>query len=388
MQPLARNGYTDAEVLDALQGRHGTREVSFRYDLLDAENVYLGQLDNVITGTISQSYLADIKRTATFTLRENGAINYLRDRIQPWVRLRMPRDPLTTPTPAEWDGHRYVEFPQGVFLLTSPVRTSDEANTVLRQVEAYDSLQVLLDDGIVNRQAAVVGDTYTATVDGLLGSIASHSTTSDLVLPTSREWDPGTPKLTVINDLLTSINYEALFFDEYGRAVARPYVSPTDRGSEYTYADDAMSVILPQVAHALDVYGVANRWVLVVNNPDRPPLVSTYTNSDPSSPTSTVGRARTILDFRTDQDAADQATLDAMTRRIATEASQVFESVTFSTALMPNHSHNDVYTFRFENLGLSQKYSETDWTMDLEAGAPMTHTVRRVVNIDLTEGAS
>jgi hypothetical protein len=384
VQSLARNGYTEVEVLDALRGRHGTREVSFRYDLLDAENAYLGQLDNVITGSISQSSLADIKRTATFTLRENGQINYLRDRIQPWVRLRMPHDPLTTPPPAEWNGHRYVEFPQGVFLLTSPVRSSDAANTVLRQVEAYDTSLVLLDDGITNRQAAVAGDTYTATVDGLLGSIPANITQSPLTLPTAREWEPGTAKLTVINDLLTSINYEALFFDEYGRAVARPYVSPTDRGSEYTYADDAMSVTLPEVQHTLDLYGVANKWVLTVNNPDRPPLSATLTNNDPNSPTSVIGRGRTILDFRPDQDAANLATLIALTKRLAVEASQVYESVTFSTALMPHHSHNDVFTFRFNNLGLSQKYAETEWTMTLEAGTPMTHTVRRVVNIELT----
>ena len=48
MQPLAQNGYTEQEVLDALRGKHGTRQLSFRYDLLDRFNAYQGRLDNVL----------------------------------------------------------------------------------------------------------------------------------------------------------------------------------------------------------------------------------------------------------------------------------------------------------------------------------------------------
>jgi len=57
----------------------------FHYDLLDADNNYIRTLDNVLGGEVACSSLAHIKRTAAFRIRETGQIDYLSDRIQPFV---------------------------------------------------------------------------------------------------------------------------------------------------------------------------------------------------------------------------------------------------------------------------------------------------------------
>ena len=92
MQALARNGYTEAQVLAALQGRYGSRRLEFRYDLLDEDNVVLAALDNVLGGEVKHEALADVKRTLRLTLEDDPAygIDYLRHRVKPWVRLFMP----------------------------------------------------------------------------------------------------------------------------------------------------------------------------------------------------------------------------------------------------------------------------------------------------------
>lgn len=204
---------------------------------------------------------------------------------------------------------------------------------------------------------------------------------SNSTLPASLEWEPGTPKLKIINDLLGAINYGSAVYDENGIFSAKPYVAPSVRSSEFTYATDSASVITGNVDQTIDLFGVPNKWIIVVSEPDRPVLVGSYTNSSPHSPTSTVSRGRTIVDFRTEQSAPDQVTLDAQAARLAFEASQVYEVIEFDTATMPIHSDSDVYDLIIDGLVVNSKYSEQSWSMTLENGAAMSHRVRKVVSI-------
>lgn len=70
MKDISRQGYTTQEILDILQMKYGTREVRFRYDLLDENENKKGELYEVESGEVSFSAFSDIKRTARFTLRE------------------------------------------------------------------------------------------------------------------------------------------------------------------------------------------------------------------------------------------------------------------------------------------------------------------------------
>lgn len=365
------NGHTPAEVKAALVGRGGSRRFTFHYRLLDSTNRYLRDLDNVLSCTVEQDWLADIKRTATFQLRDTGVINYLSDRIQPWVRLWLP----------PYGKNDWVQWPQGVFLLSSPTRSANDAGQVLRDVDAYDTLQVYADDAVTTRYTVAANTVYTTAVGSLLGLYQAAVVPAGPRLPTARDWEPGTPKLQIVNELLAAINYNSLAFDERGSAIVRPYVVPDQRPEEYVYADDQDSVMLPTVDQTMDLFGVPNRWTMVVSDPDRVALTSTYTNTSPGSLTSTVRRGRIIVDVETGVDAADQAALDARVRRKAFEASQVYEAIEFSTGIMPIHSGNDVYRLTFGPLAVSAKYTEQSWSMPLKAGAVMRHRARRVVTI-------
>jgi hypothetical protein len=367
------NSHTAEEVLAALQGRTGVRRFSFRYELLDAGNVPVEDLDRaVLTARIAQNWLADIKRTASFTIRETGRIDYLSDRLKPYTRTWLP----------PYGAKDFVEHPQGVFLLSSPTRKIDEQGVITRDVEAYDPLQVYADDKFSARYTVAAGANVITAVTTLLGSVPMVVSPSTKTLATASEWKPGDTKLKAINELLGMINYESLSFDEEGRAVVQAYSSPLVRPEEYEYGASDVGLVLPEVEQELDLFDVANKWVLVVSDPDlADPLISTYTNTDPASPTSTIRRQRTIVDFREEQDAVDQASLDAKVARLAFEASQIYEAIPFSSALMPIHSGNDVYRLRLPALAVNAKYAEQSWDMELRAGAKMNHRARRVVSV-------
>lgn len=371
MQPLDPAAvYTDEEALAALAGTKGARVMTYRYDRLDELNTYLGPLDYVLEGSVANNALAEIKRTAKFTILDRGEINYLRDRIRPWARLAMP------------DGG-FIEWPLGVFLLSTPRRILGDDDIVRREVEAYDQLLVLRDDAVADRYGFASGTAYTAAIATLVAGLGFVTAIipSTLTMPTAMEWEPGTTRLRILNDLLAAINYESAWFDEQGKLVCRPYLAPSVRASEYDYRTDARSVITGQVGQTLDLFNVPNRWVLVRSEADLGPIVGSYTNTNPTSPTSTVSRGRTITAFYTEEDAADQTTIDAKAARYGFEASQVFENIEFETAAMPMHSNADVYTLAVDELGIDGKYSENSWELALETGARMRHTVRRVVSV-------
>lgn len=369
MLSLVNYLYSKQEIIDALHGKYGQRHFKFRYDLLDRDDKKIGELDSVVDGEVSMASLDSIKRTAKFRLKDRGEINWLSDRIQPFALLRMR------------DG-KYIEFPLGIFLLSSPTR-KDENKSVYRDVEAYDGLLILRDDKFDTRYTVTAGTNYRQAVIDILTSagITKHNIEqTDKVLPVDMEFEPGKEKLEAVNALLQAINYTPLYVDVYGYFTSMTYRSPSIRAAEYTYRDDELSIIYAGMEEELDLFNAPNKWVVVCSNAEQS-LFSTYTNDNPNSPTSTVNRGRTIVDYREVTDIADQQSLDAYVQRIAFEASQVYGKLTFETALNPLHDYMDVLEIDYSPLGIKGKYSETGWTMPLKAGARMKHEVRKVVSI-------
>lgn len=368
MQELAQKGYSRQEVINALQMKHGSRQIKFRYDLLDKDGNFKKTLTTVIDGQISMSAFADIKRTAKFTIKDDISIDWLSNCIQPFFMLKLGMD--------------WLEWPLGVFILSSPKKQGNII--VTREVEAYDLSQILIDDKFADRYTINADTNYIAAIKALLqgaGITKINIQATDKVLSTAREFEIGTTKLSAINKLLSEINYTQLIVDEYGYFVSSQYRSPSERVAEYTYKDDNMSILAHGMTEELDLFNVPNKWVVVLSNPELEPLSSVYENNNPNSITSTVSRGRTIVDFREVDNIADQESLDAYVQRIANNASQVYGYINFETAIMPHHSYSDVMNLEYSKLGIVGKYSETNWTLPLQAGAMMQHQVRKVVNI-------
>ena len=373
MLNLAVNGYTRQQVVDQLHARSGSRGiVKFRYELLNKDDVLLGEL-KAQPGRVALNSLAEIKRTAVFqiTEQEGKDIDWLSDRIRPVFCLRMPDGGV-----AEWS--------LGVFLPSSPAR-KDENGEIKRSVEAYDSSLILKEDRFTDRYAIAAGTKYTtAIIDILNGSgvwkinIIDHPGT----LAADREFEIGTTKLFAINELLVAINYTSVWVDENGYFVAQPYTLPSSRDPEYEYRADDLSIIHPGATEELDLFGVPNVWVRYVSNPDRADILrSVFTNDLSTSPTSTINRGRTIVEIDSVADIYNQITLDAFVKRIAYNASQVYGKFEFSTALMPHHSYYNCLFVEHNDFGIAHKYMESSWLMDLRSGGVMTHSCRRVVQI-------
>lgn len=363
MIDLATGGYTTEAVQNALHAAYGSRRIYYRYDRLDAHKVTLGAL-YAEDGSIKLDYNADIMRTGRFTIRDDPAVNWQAELLRPWFGLIMP------------DGGR-AEWPLGLFYMPTAPKTG--SRHVYREVEAYDTTTILWDDQVTSRYQIPKGSKYTAALSAIFASVGVFDAIiepSESVTQTALEWEAGTAKGEIVQQLLTADNYEPLMADAWGRWRCRKYKDPRARRAEYNYTAGELSVMLPDPTVDDDLFHLPNVFVGVVSRPDRPAMSFTYEITDPKSPLAAVNRGgRHVTEAKIYEDAASALALEADVRRRASQASSYFSSLKFSTAPMPHHAAGDVLWI--EDGGIRGKYQEMRWSLDLRAGGEMKHEVQK-----------
>ncbi len=347
---------------------HGSREVSFRYDLLNYDEVKIGELAS-LGGNLGLNSLAQIKRKGNFQFKENefNDVDWLNDKVQPVFIL-----------------NKIYEFPLGIFMISSPSRVMKK-KSIYRSVECFDTTMVLLEDKFDTRYRILKDTNYITAITQIINSAGILKISIpyiDAKIKTDREFEIGMSKLEAVNYLLQEINYTSVWVDELGNFTSNPYILPNDREAQYIYRNDEMSIIIPDTpTEEIDLFSVPNKWIIVATNPETDPLVGRYTNENGVSPTSTVSRRRTIVDYREVDDIASQSILDEYVRRIAYEASNVYGKFIFKTAIMPHHTYMDCLYCEHTGLGVKNKFIETSWEIELKAGGKMSHSARRVIQI-------
>jgi len=367
-------GYSEKEIDEALHFKHGSRRISFRYDLLDRYDSKIGEIDGIEEASVSYGEFNMIKRSAVFLLNEynQSNINFLHEQIQPWYILHMP------------DGGA-VEWPLGVFMLESPEKEI-MGKRMRRNIGAYDKGLILDADKIVNRHFIPAGTNYVAAVIKLLsisGVNRVNITAIDTTIKNDRELPIGMKIKEAINNLLAEINYKSLSVDEVGVCHSAPYVEPAQRPISQRYIAGRDSIVLQELSESLDIAGHPNVFVRIARNLDQDSeLVSVVYNNNLSSPTSIPNRGRQIVDFEEIENISSQGALNMYTRRIAINAMSAYSHIKFDSALMPGHGSSETLYLDFPQFfDAPRLYSETNWDMDLSFDGVMSHKARRVVSL-------
>ena len=342
-----------------------SRSIKFRYDLLSKYEMKIGEISSV-KGSVSLNSLAEIKRTGRFTISEVDAkdIDFLNDRLRPVVIIDDK------------------EYRLGTFLLPSPTRKTQKG-IITRDIEAYDVLQILKEDRITNRLFYKKGSRYEDIIRQMVNSAGIKNVLlekTDSVLKRDREFEIGTSKLDVCNQLLQETNYTTLFTDENGVVKAKKYILPNARAIEISYLANEFDITVRDSAvDEYDLFNIPNVWVIIVSNGENEPMRAIYRNDNPADRTSTVARGRNIVDFREVSDIADQTTLNNYIKRVAYDSSNIFRKIQFETLINPVHGYGNCIYIEDKKLGIREKYIETMWEIPLEVGGRMKHAGRRIV---------
>ena len=342
------------------------RSLDFRVEVLRA-GVPLTNLvfSSSSPPTVSCTAESEIAMTLSGVFLHNELVDYLSDELRPIVIV---------------DG---VETPAGVYRVTSCRSTTNAAGVTYDQLEASDRGIVLEWRKLEQRDFWAAGSSYDTVIQHYLiaaGLSRVSMVPSNHVLQSDREdWDIGTPFLTIINDLLSEINYSALWFDIHGTAILQPYAAPTPASIAHTYgAGSGARLILPQISAQLDLFDRPNVIVCILENPEYPePLLATAVNDSPSSALSTLRRGMRIPKIVKVDNIADASELQTYANRLRDEAMQTAEYIDLESGIQPGHNVADTVAL----IGLEREgiFRELSWSFSLAAGQHMRHRLEKVV---------
>ena len=364
MYSLAQDGLTSDQVRKILSTN---RTITYGYELLDQNDKTIGSV-HAKTCTISNNYEARIQRVASMEITEAKDIDFVYDRVRPYMQVEA--------------GDKKLIYPLGIFLMSSPSRKAQDGG-ITRMIDCYDKTQILNDDKFDSRYIVNAGVTYTAAVASIVASAGITKTNipqSALETQNPIEFPMGTSKLDACNELLTAINYVPLYADSLGYIKTSPYILPEGRAIDVFFSTDKDSITCPGAEEEMDIFSAPNKIVRYLEHAERGLLISSVQNDDPTSKLSTVSRGRVIVDIAAVKDVPDQATLDAMVQKIMAEK-KVYQKVVINTLNLPNHENGDCVYINNSEINVSGKYIETAWNMDLSSGGTMQHLCRKAVSI-------
>lgn len=241
----------------------------------------------------------------------------------------------------------------GTYLFTSPTQVNSGEGVTGYTVDLLSKMNIPSEDKLESRFAAVAGLNVVNTVITLLNSTGETriaATPSPSQVRSVLTWDAGTPKLTVINDLLQSIGYWSLWCDGTGLFRVEPYVRPADRPVSYNFEHGEQSVHFPDWQHKQDITSVPNKFIAVsARSGDDPPLVGVAKNVDPASPYSYQnrgknGQGRWITDTETGIEAESQSVIDQIANRRLADRMSPVSKFRVRHAMLPLN-RNDLVSF-------------------------------------------
>lgn len=295
-------------------------------------------------------------------------VNWLTDEIRPQIII---------------DGSSYN---LGVYLPAN-VAEADDGTSKTVSITANDRCWLARDYRASRLLYFPAGSNYVEVIVSLLAEagIASinETETSETLTEDREDWNIGDSYLDIINELLAEINYAPLWFDQNGVAVIAPIKTTTAVSIDHVLDETKIeSLMIPGIQNVTDVQNAPNVFVCVCSNADKSaPMRAVAENTNPQSPLSIARRGRRITQVLQVNNIASQEALQAYASRQVTESMLSGEIITVQTCLLPGFGIGDVTAIRYgEMLAVCR---EKGWTMELNIGGLMTHTLERsVMNLD------
>lgn len=308
---------------------------------------------------------AEIKTSLKGIFKYNPLVDYFKDELVPVITV-------------DGTDHKY-----GVYRVGTLSKRYTIAGIEYNNIESYDRCFLLDQMKTETVLHLASGTNYIAAVEQLLAGagitqIISIPTTA--TLSTDREdWDVGTKYITIVNQLLSEINYNSVWFNADGYAMLQPYIAPSASHIDHIYdGTTELSVLAPECESETDIFDKPNVFVAIVSNADLDePMIATAENNNPLSTLSTVTRGMRVTQTYKVDNIASQAELQTYINNVRDKSVTGTETVSIRTAIMPGHGIGDVIALNHPKA--QGVYKESAWYVTLAAGQMMTHKMKKVV---------
>lgn len=269
------------------------------------------------------------------------------------------------------------KVPLGTFIVQTPSESFD-GKTISNTYDGYTPLielkeksppigySLLKDQEIMSVAVSLCRENMRAPV---VPAKSTKTLYADFVSNTNDTW------LTFLKDLVSNAKYN-LDLDELGQLIFSPVQDTASIQSVWTYSDDDISILYPDITNQRDLYGIPN-VVEVVYSTDAGNLYAKVVNDDPTSPISTVNRGREILYRDTNPSVSgipDQAYIDNYATQLLRNLSCLEHTITYKHGYCPVRV-GDVVTINYKKAGLNNVRAKViSQSISCETGCPVEET--------------
>jgi hypothetical protein len=322
--------------LAALLRTHRSQE-RWDWELLDNQDNFMGSFSGVTAGSLKANIAAPIRSGGSLTWKGKEEPDWISMRVRPVYHAR------------RIDG-TIIEWPYGVYIPSTPVPTWNGLY-LSADVELYDKTLVLKEDAVDATFVLPAGTVVTTAIRDIIlgtGETKQSIVDSTATLVNAMTWPTGTPKLTIVNELLDTINYFSLFCDDAGWYRAEPYVPTEGRGVMWDFHDGEGSLVRPNWKHTKDYFGKPNKVILTSQGSgDVPAMTATATNTDVTDPLGYGGKrgSRWVTVTEEGVEATSQAVLNDLAQRRLKSLADVSSTFEIEVGLVPL-ALNGLVTFK------------------------------------------
>ena len=329
-------------------------------DLLDNKDQILdSEMPGISGGKLEQSAFTPTGGTGSIEwTRRTTTPDWLSNRIRLWYH-REGQEPI----------------PQGVWIPTVPsydyengrqsasIKLSDKLEILQAEIGSYYTLPVGVN--VINRVRTILSNRNVGT------NIVPASTATARVATT---WEPTKTWLTVLNDMLSMVNYASLYSDNLGVVRSEPYVAPENRPVIETFGAGDAQLVKSRFKDQVPIFDVPNVFIAIAKGTnDTPGLVAVARNTDPRNAFSIPRRGFEIT--KSEQvEATSLSVLRSIAARRLAESSQLTRRVDFTHSMVRNVWLNSVVAF--EPLDLTGPIVQRSVTMT--KGANVESTIRKI----------
>lgn len=348
----------------------GQRSLSVRFHRREGASLRpLGEVHPIFGASINQNGTRSLMRTATLNLGEvdSAATNFVSDRLDISMLL---------------DGR---EWKLGRFLFTDVTQQEyfdeNDRPRTLAACQLTDSMAIL--DGELETAFTSVLEPARAAIERLVSPFNFDAVIEDSPYLISNSWMAGTTRRQVLEAIAQLGGYLPPWFNHEGVLRAIRQFDPTAGTPDFDF-DVQQNVFAESVSSSDSTIYAPNRIVVVSNGGNTYGGSSSEKNPvDPIDPgplmafcdaPSTAPHSVLNLGFARPQVFEIQAVSGAQCQAVADLlclTQTVVEDMQLSTSLDPRHDGWNTVKFQ------GDRWLETGWSMDLEAGGAMGHQLQR-----------
>lgn len=336
----------------------GQMSYTYRFALSDGvSGQHLGDIHPIRAGTLSHDTSRTVKRSLALRLgkADTAAIDTATDRIDVYMTIPGARNPDRTD--GDWPLGRYQFVDDSLRQYTSGMLSDPQLTD-----------EMFLVDQAILRGISGFGRGVVQVLVELLSALPITFEIEPCPFISADSWGIGVTRGQILDALSVAGDFWSPWFDNLGVLRFRRTFDPATAVPDIDM-DAGYRVIRDDIVRTNDLLSSPNTIIVTSNNSASNEPVVGIATVPVNAPNSVANRGFAIakvLDLQLTDAAQAQAVANGIAQRTA-----IFEQVALSTPADPRHDGYNVIRWQGEN------WLELSWSMPLQAGEPMSHTLRR-----------